>query len=69
MARFKNDTGNAITVIDLGRQVGPLEVFDWPGYDPVVHGPVAGCTRLDDPNDGKRKRKDAGAGQDVEDPA
>lgn len=49
MARFCNDTGSVLTVNDLGRQVGPYEEFDWPGYDPDVHGVVAGCTWLDAP--------------------
>lgn len=49
MARFHNDTGSVLTVNDLGRDAGPYEEFDWPGYDPEVHGPVAGCTWLDAP--------------------
>lgn len=51
MARFRSDQDYPITVNDLGRVVGPREEFDWPGYDPAVHGAVAGCTRLDEPQE------------------
>jgi hypothetical protein len=49
MPRFRNNDGNVLVVNDLGRTVGPYEEFDFPGYDPEVHGPVAGCTRTDTP--------------------
>ena len=49
MPRFRNNDGNVLVVNDLGRPVGPYEEFDFPGYDPEIHGPVAGCTWLDAP--------------------
>jgi hypothetical protein len=66
MPRFRNNDGNVLVVSDLGRTVGPHEEFDWPGYDPETHGPVAGCTRIDAPQAddtkqaGKSKAADKG---------
>lgn len=51
MARFRNDTDGVLTVNDLCQQAGPREEFDFPGYDPAVHGVVTGCTRLDEPQE------------------
>lgn len=51
MARFRSDQDYPITVSDLGRVVGPRQEFDWPGYDPAVHGVIPGCTRLDEPEE------------------
>lgn len=69
MAKFRNDDGNVLVVNDLGRTVGPFEEFDFPGYDPEVHGPVAGCTWLDAPQDppaAKPSAKRAAADKDKE---
>lgn len=62
MARFRNDDGSVLTVNDLMRAVGPFEEFDWPGYDPDVHGVIPGCTRLDAPPD---PGQDGTAGEDA----
>lgn len=61
MPRFQNNDGNVLVVADLGRTVGPFEEFDFPGYDPETHGPVAGCTWLDAP---PPETEDAGGGED-----
>jgi hypothetical protein len=51
MARFRSDQDYPLTINDLCLTVGPRGEFDWPGYDPAVHGVVAGCTRLDAPQE------------------
>ena len=62
MPRFRNNDGNVLVVNDLGRTVGPFEEFDFPGYDPEVHGPVAGCTRIDAPAAKPSAKPAAGTG-------
>jgi hypothetical protein len=45
--RFRNDTGNVLTVAALSQLLGPNEVLDWPGWDPVKDGSIPGCTQLE----------------------
>jgi hypothetical protein len=60
VARFRNTTSSPLDFFnELGMTVGPFAEFDWPAYDPDVHGAVPGCERIDKP----RKRRTA-AGQD-----
>jgi len=66
MAKFRNDTGSVLTVNDLSRQVGPGEEFDWPGYDPGVHGVIPGCVRIDEPVKPLPKRTKGADEQDKE---
>lgn len=63
MARFRSDQDYPITVNDLCRVVGPREEFDWPGYDPAVHGVIPGCTWLDEP---QKPAGEPSGGQDAD---
>jgi hypothetical protein len=67
--RFRNDSSSVITVNDLSQRVGPNEEFDFPGYDKAVHGPVAGCTPLDDPAEPEAPAGDPPTATDPQEPA
>jgi hypothetical protein len=42
VAQFRNTSGYPLPFPPLRRDIGPGEVFDWPDYDPDVHGAVTG---------------------------
>ena len=63
MTRFRNDTGQVLISLDFG-VIGPGELVA-EHYDPVLHGVIPGCTRVEDepesgpeavPPDATRKR-------------
>lgn len=66
MSRFRNDSGQVLTVNDLSRTVGINEEFNWAGHDPDVHGLIPGCTWLDAPEK-KPAGKDSSGGAPAED--
>lgn len=47
--RFRNTNPYPLTVRDPGLTVGPFGEFDFPGYDPAVHGVIPGCEPVDAP--------------------
>jgi hypothetical protein len=47
--RFRNTNPSPLTVRDAGLTVGPFGEFDFPGYDPAVHGVIPGCEPVDAP--------------------
>jgi hypothetical protein len=54
--RFRNTFPYTATVTEAGVTVGPGGEFDWPDYDPEIHGVVAGMEPLDK---AAKKRKTA----------
>jgi hypothetical protein len=68
MARFVNDHDYPLRSFELGRDIGPHEEFDFPGYDPETHGVVPGCRRLDEtdkPARRTRSKSDTGSNDDT----
>lgn len=49
--RFRNTQDITLDVQEAGVTVGHGGEFDWPDYDPEVHGVVTGCEPLDAPKD------------------
>ena len=45
--RIRNTEDVPLVVGEAGVTVGPGGEFDWPGYDPDVHGAVTGCEPVD----------------------
>ena len=60
--RFRNTTAYSATVTEAGVTVGPFGEFDWPGYDPEVHGVVPGFEPLDAPAPPQDPPKDPPSG-------
>lgn len=55
---FRNVTSSPLDFFnELGSTVGPGGEFDWPAYDPDVHGAVTGCEPIDDPGAKPKKRR------------